>query len=67
MKQTGRKEEKEEGRDRDRKEERKERRRKLSNLAESTRASQRLALDYVALAFLHCAHVCDSEVDGREW
>ena len=37
------------------------------NLAESTRVCMRLAWDHVALAFLHCADVRDSEVGRREW
>ena len=41
--------------------------RTLSNLAESTRVCPRLAWDHVALAFLHCADVCDSEVGRTEW
>ena len=41
--------------------------RTLSNLAESTRICPRLAWDHVALAFPHCADVCDSEVGRTEW
>ena len=41
--------------------------RALSNLAESTRACPSLVCGHVALAFFHCADVCDSEVDRREW
>ena len=41
--------------------------RALFNSAESTRACLRLAWDHVALAFLHCADVRDSEAGRREW
>ena len=41
--------------------------RTLYNLAESTTVCPRLAWDHVALAFLHCADVHDSEVGRREW